>query len=64
MVILCQCMVTATQEDSLNLMLDALDAAICRSVDMRVNPICVWDRDEKLLLVVIEGDVFDHQIEK
>jgi hypothetical protein len=41
---------------------DALDAAICHSVGMGVNPIGVWDSDDKLLLVLIEGDVFERQI--
>jgi hypothetical protein len=49
-------------EGSCNILRDALDAAICYSVDMGVNPIGIWDNNERLLLVVIEGDVFERQI--
>jgi hypothetical protein len=51
-------------EGEFNSLRDALDAAICHSVDMGVNPIGVWDKDENLMLVVIEGDVFERQIKK
>jgi hypothetical protein len=41
---------------------DTLDAAICHSVDMGVHHIGVWQNDDELLFVVIEGDVFERLV--
>jgi len=41
---------------------DAIDAAIGHSIDEDVNPIGIWDKRDRLILVVVEGDVFERQI--
>lgn len=52
------------EDDDFDSLRDALDAAICHSCNMGTNPIGVWDKHENLILVVIEGDVFERQIKK
>jgi hypothetical protein len=49
-------------EASLDDLRDTLDAAICHSVDMGVHHIGVWQNDDELLFVVIEGDVFERLV--
>jgi hypothetical protein len=46
-------------EDSRNTPHEAIVAAVIHSVAMGTNPIGIWDENENLIMVVVEGDVFE-----
>jgi hypothetical protein len=49
-------------EDTLNTPHEAMIAAVIHSVAMGTSPIGIWDKNENLIMVVVEGDVFERKI--
>jgi len=46
-------------EEEFNSLDEAIDAAVEHSIGTGLTPICVWDKSDDVLAVVVAGEIFD-----